>query len=134
VVLMTVTPTLFAQVERVVICLVLTAAFCVLLSAAISTLFRSTATATTASYLMLLAICGLPLLVWLGRDAPFGHATVRAFLAVNPVAAALEASEMPGFTHPGYDLLPHTWWIIGTTCAVLLLFLGGRVRQLCQPE
>jgi ABC-type transport system involved in multi-copper enzyme maturation permease subunit len=132
VVLMTVKPTLITQVERVVVCLLLTAAFSVLLSAAASTLFRSTATATTASYLMLLAICIVPLLVWLGREAPFGHATVRALLTINPVAAALQASDTPGFSQ--YELLPVNWWIIGVACALLLIFLSVRVRQLCRPE
>jgi ABC-type transport system involved in multi-copper enzyme maturation permease subunit len=132
VVLMTVKPTLIAQVQRVVVCLLLTAAFCVLLSAAASSLFRSTAQATTASYLMLLAVCGLPLLVWLGREAPFGHATVAAVLAIDPVAAALQASEFPGFTP--YELLPVNWWIVGSVCALLLIFLGLRVRQLCRPD
>src|SRR5262249_6769435 len=39
-------PTLIQQVQRVVICLVVTGVFAVLVSAAASTLFRSTATAT----------------------------------------------------------------------------------------
>ncbi len=133
IIMMTVKPTLVFQVQRVVICLALTAVFAVLVSAAISTLFRSTALATTASYLVLLAICALPLLVWLGRDAPFGHATVAAVLAFNPVAAALKASETPGFEQ--YVLLPLiNWWIIGSACVALLLFLVVRTWQLCRPE
>jgi ABC-type transport system involved in multi-copper enzyme maturation permease subunit len=125
-------PALFHQVQRVVVCLVLTAVFAVLVSATVSTLFRSTATATTASYLALLAVCVGPLLVWLGREAPFGHATVQAILLVDPVAAALQASEMPGFTH--YELLPANWWIIGSACLSLLVFLGLRTWQLYRPE
>jgi ABC-type transport system involved in multi-copper enzyme maturation permease subunit len=132
VVLMTVKPTLIDQVERVIACLALTAVFCLLLSAAASSLFRSTATATTASYLLLLAICVAPLLVWLGRDAPFGHTTVASVLSINPVAAALQASDMPGFSQ--YELLPVNWWIVGGACAVLLIFLAVRVRQLCRPD
>jgi hypothetical protein len=130
--IMTIKPTLIHQVQRVVVCLALTAVFAVLLSAAASTLFRSTAASTTASYLMLLAICVAPLLVWLGRGAPFGHGTVQAVLTINPVAAALQASETPGFTT--YELLPAHWWILGAACMVLLVFLSVRVRQLCRPE
>lgn len=132
VIMMTVKPTLIFQVQRVVICLALTAVFAVLVSAAVSTLFRSTAMATTASYLALLAICAVPLLVWLGRDAPFGHATVETVLSFNPVAAALQASDTPGFVQ--YELLPMNWWIIGSACVALLLFLGVRTWQLCLPE
>jgi ABC-type transport system involved in multi-copper enzyme maturation permease subunit len=132
VVMMTIKPALLQQVQRVVICLVLTGVFAVLVSAAASTLFRATAAATTASYLVLLAVCVGPLLVWLGRDAPFGHATVAAVLSVNPVAAALQASDTPGFTQ--YELLPLNWWIVGTTCVALLIFLGVRTWQLCRPE
>jgi len=132
IIMMTVKPTLVFQVQRVVICLALTAVFAVLVSAAVSTLFRTTAMATTASYLALLAMCAVPLLVWLGRDAPFGHSTVEMVLSFNPVAAALQASETPGFT--SYELLPFNWWIIGSACVALLLFLGVRTWQLCRPE
>jgi hypothetical protein len=132
IVLMTIEPALLPQVERVVLSLLLTAVFCVLTSAAASTMFRSTAAATTASYLILLAICVGPLLIWLGRGAPFGHATVEAILAINPVAAALHASATPGFTE--YELLPLNWWIIGSACVALLLFLAVRVWQLCRPD
>lgn len=131
VVMMTVKPELAYQVQRVVICLVLTALFVVLVSAAVSTLFRSTALATTASYMVLLAVCVGPLLVWLGREAPFGEAAVEAVLTVNPVAAALQASETAGFVR--YELLPANWWIIGAACVVLLIFLRIRIWQLCRP-
>jgi ABC-type transport system involved in multi-copper enzyme maturation permease subunit len=132
VVIMITQPTLSAQMERVVICLVLTAVFAVLLSAAASSAFRTTAVATVASYLALTAVCVVPLLVWLGREAPFGHATVQAILTIDPVAAALSACKTPGFTQ--YDLLPANWWIIGSACGVLLIFLVVRLWQLCRPE
>jgi ABC-type transport system involved in multi-copper enzyme maturation permease subunit len=132
VVMMTIQPELVGQVQRVIACLLLTAVFAVLLSAAISSVCRSSAAATTASYLTLLAVCVGPLLVWLGRDAPFGRSTVRAALAIDPVAAALQASEMPGFTE--YDLLPANWWVIGSACLVLLVFLTFRVWRLTRPE
>jgi ABC-type transport system involved in multi-copper enzyme maturation permease subunit len=132
VVMMTVKPGLLPQVQRVVVCLALTGVFAVLVSAAASTLFRSTAKATTASYLVLLAVCVGPLLVWLGREAPFGRATVEAVLTVNPVAAALQASDTPGFSQ--YELLPANWWFIGAACVALLVFLGVRTWQLCRPE
>jgi ABC-type transport system involved in multi-copper enzyme maturation permease subunit len=125
-------PALTAQVQRVVICLGLTALFAVLLAAAASTLFRSTATATACSYLALLSICVGPLLIWLGREAPFGHATVENALLVDPVAAALAACETPGFTQ--YDLLPANWWIVGSACALLFLFVCLRTWQLCRPQ
>lgn len=132
VIMMTVKPTLFHQVQRVLICLALTAVFAVLVSAAVSTLFRSTAQATTTAYLVLLAVCVGPLLIWLGREAPFGHTTVQTALLLNPVAAALHAAETPGFTQ--YELLPVNWWIIGAACLALLLFIRVRIWQLCRPE
>jgi ABC-type transport system involved in multi-copper enzyme maturation permease subunit len=132
IVLMAVKPELIYQVQRVVICLVLTAVFAVLLSAAISTLFRSTAAATTASYLLLLTFCLVPLLVWLAHEAPFGHATVQAVLIVSPVAAALQASDMPGFAP--YALLPANWWVMGVACLGLLGLLAGRTWRLCKVE
>jgi ABC-type transport system involved in multi-copper enzyme maturation permease subunit len=125
-------PTLIWQVQRVVLCLALTAVFAVLVSATASTLFRSTAAATTASYLALLSVCVGPLLVWLGEDKPFGHDTVQAVLRFDPVAAALQASAAPGFTH--YEILHANWWIIGSSCVVLLLVLTARIWKLYQPE
>jgi ABC-type transport system involved in multi-copper enzyme maturation permease subunit len=125
-------PALIGQMERVVICLALTAVFAVLVSAAASTLFRSTAASTTASYLILLAVCVGPLLIWLGQEAPFGYDTVRACLLIDPVAAALQAADTPYFTE--YELLPANWWIIGSSCVALLLFLRIRTWQLYRPE
>jgi hypothetical protein len=74
----------------------------------------------------------LPLLIWLGREAPFGHAAVQAALTLDPVAAALQASDTPGFVQ--YQLLPANWWVIGSACLVLLAFLSLRTWQLCRPD
>jgi hypothetical protein len=57
---------------------------------------------------------------------------VQAALATDPVAAALQAAETPGFT--AYELLPLNWWLIGTPCVALLVFLAVRTWQLCRPE
>jgi ABC-type transport system involved in multi-copper enzyme maturation permease subunit len=132
VVLMTIRPEMVERMQRVVICLALTSVFAVLLAAAVGSLFRAAATATAAAYLVLLAVCVGPLLVWLAREAPFGHATVEAVLTVNPVAATLSAADTPGFSQ--YELLPLNWWLIGSACVVLLVFLGLRTWQLCRPE
>lgn len=132
VVMMTINPAFLPRVERVAVCLGLTALFVVLVSASASTLFRSTAAATTASYVAILAVCGGPLLVWLCRDAPFGRETVTAALAISPVAAALQASDAPGFAD--YELLPANWWLVGCACLALVVFLGVRTRRLCRPE
>jgi ABC-type transport system involved in multi-copper enzyme maturation permease subunit len=132
IVLMTVKPELVPQVGRVIACLGVMAAFAVLVSAAASSLFRSTAAATAAANLVLVAVCVGPLLAWLGRDAPFGHRTVEAALSVSPVAAALHASDTKGFAE--YNLLPVNWWLLGAACAALLLVLAVRTRQLYRPE
>jgi ABC-type transport system involved in multi-copper enzyme maturation permease subunit len=132
VVLVVLEPGLIGQVLRVLGCLGLTGVFAVLLGAAVSSLFRHTATATTVAYLALLAVCAGPLLFWLGRDAPFGHRTVEAVLTVDPLAAALAASGTPGFTR--YDLLPANWWFLGAACLTLLTFLFFRIWQLTRPQ
>jgi ABC-type transport system involved in multi-copper enzyme maturation permease subunit len=131
-VMMAVKPTLAYRVERVVTCLALMSVFAVLLSAAVGSLFRTAAAATAASYLALLAVCVAPLLVWLAREAPFGHAAVEAVLSVSPVAATLTASDTPGFVQ--YELLPLNWWLTGSACLALLVFLSLRTWQLCRPE
>ena len=132
VVMTTLKPETAHQVEKVLICLAVTAAFAVLVGAAASSLFKATAAATAASYLTLAAVCVAPLLVWLGRDAPFGHRTVETALMIDPVAAALHAADTPGFTQ--YELLPMNWWVIGAASVVLLGVLSFRTRQLYRPE
>lgn len=131
-VLTTVKPELSHQIARVLTCMGLTAIFAVLVAATASSLFRSTATATAASYLFVVAVCAAPLLVWLGREAPFGHRTVEAALTIDPIAAALRSADTPGFTT--YELIPANWWVIGSASLVLLAVLIIRTRQLYRPE
>ena len=132
VVMVYIEPGLRLQVERVVICLAATAGFAMLLSAAIGSLFRRTAPATAASYAALLAVCGAPLLVWLGRDAPFGHDTVERALLINPVAAALSVIRLSGFRD--YQLIPGNWWFLGIGSAVCLLVLVIQTRRISRPQ
>lgn len=120
------------QVERVVVCLAATAGFCMLVSAAVGSLFRRTAPATAAAYTALLAVCAVPLLVWMGRDAPFGRATVEAALMVNPVAAALSVIRAPGFQE--YNLIPGNWWFLGISSAMALMILIGQTWRLSSPQ
>jgi ABC-type transport system involved in multi-copper enzyme maturation permease subunit len=131
-VMMTASPELAPQARGAVACLAATAVFAVLLGAAASSLARTTAAAMAAANLVLVAVCVGPLLVWLGRDAPFGHRTVEAALAVSPVAAALHAAGTPGFQD--YQLLPANWWLLGGASVALLVVLVLRVRRLCRPE
>jgi ABC-type transport system involved in multi-copper enzyme maturation permease subunit len=131
-VMMLTRPDMAYRVGQVSICLILTAAFAILVSAAASTLFRSTATSMIVSFIVLLTICMGPLLFWLGREAPWGHSTVQAALSIDPVAAALQAAHTPGFTQ--YELLPLNWWIIGSACVALIVFICVRTWQLCRPD
>ena len=132
VVMVYIEPGLRLQVERVVICLFATAGFAMLLSAAVGSLFRRTAPATAMAYAALLAVCGAPLLVWLGRDAPFGHDTVERALLINPVAAALSVIRLTGFRD--YQLIPGNWWFLGIGSVVCLLVLIGQTRRISRPQ
>jgi ABC-type transport system involved in multi-copper enzyme maturation permease subunit len=132
VVMVYIEPGLRLQVERVVICLAGTAGFAMLLSAAMGSLFKRTAAATAAAYAALLAVCGAPLLIWLGRDAPFGHDTVERALLINPVAAALSVIRLPSFIH--YDLIPGNWWFLGIASAISLLVLFGQTWRISRPQ
>ena len=125
-------PGLKLQVERVVICLTATAGFAMLLSAAVGSLFKRTAAATAAAYAALLAVCGAPLLVWLGRDAPFGHDTVERALLINPIAAALSVIRLTGFKH--YDLIPGNWWFLGIASAISLFVLFAQTYRISRPQ
>ncbi len=132
VVMIWINPLVKEQVRQVVVCLVLTAAFSILLSATVSSFFKRSSAATATSYVLLSLICAGTLLIWLGRDAPFGHSTVERVLTINPMAAALSIIETPGFGQ--YSLVPNNWWLLGTLCLVLLCVLTCRVRLLLQPD
>jgi ABC-type transport system involved in multi-copper enzyme maturation permease subunit len=132
VVMMSIKTTLAEQIQRVVISLVLTGVFAVLVSAVTSSLFRSTAVATTVSYAVLLAVSLGPLLIWLLRGAPFGHRAVEAALTLSPVAGALNAAAFPLFIN--YSLVPVNWWIIGGASLALMVVLIVRTWQLYRPE
>jgi hypothetical protein len=121
-----------AQIERVVLCLIATAAFATLSTAAIGSLFKQTALAIAASYSFLIAICTLPLLVWMGRDAPFGHDTVETALVINPIAATLSVIRFPGFRD--YDLIPGHWWVIGVLSGANLVLLVAQTVRVSRPE
>jgi len=121
-----------AQIERVLICLVITAVFATLSTAAVGSLFRQTSLAIASAYAFLIAVCTLPLLVWLGRDAPFGHDTVETALIVNPIAATLSVIRFPGFRD--YQLIPGHWWFVGVLSLVSLVILVVRTLRLARPQ
>ena len=125
-------PVLAQQISYVLVCLVLAAVFALLLSATVSSFFRKTAPATITAYSILVGIWGGTTLVWLGRDAPFGHRIVESALVVNPMAAALSVLEVPGFAE--YDLLPANWWFVGWACAGCLVVLTVQIWRLTRPE
>lgn len=121
-----------AQVERVILCLVITAGFATLLTAAIGSLFRQTSLAIATAYATLIAICTIPLLIWLGRDAPFGHDTVETVLLANPIAATLSVIRFPGFRD--YDLIPGHWWLVGIVSLASLVLLVFQTVRLSRPQ
>ena len=121
-------PVMWLQVNLVLVCLAWTAIYALAVSAAVGSLFRSTAVSTTMTYVVVIGLFLGPILVWLGRDAPFGHDTVQAALLTNPVGAALSVIEAPGFE--SYVLLPTAWWIAAIVSAVMFLVLGVQVWRL----
>jgi ABC-type transport system involved in multi-copper enzyme maturation permease subunit len=125
-------PEMWSQVWRVLVSLAWMAVFSLLASAAVGSLFRRTAPATTTAYALVAGLCAGTMLVWLGRDAPFGHATVQAALVTNPLAAALSVIEMPGFTQ--YNLVPGNWWFLGYASAVCLIVLVVQTWRLTRPS
>jgi ABC-type transport system involved in multi-copper enzyme maturation permease subunit len=120
------------QVVRVLITLLLTAAFALLLTAAVSSLFRRTAVATAVSYTLLVALIAGTMLIWAGRDAPFTQHTVESVLKFNPLAAALQLIRAPGFRE--YQLVPTTWSFMGIACVVFLLILIVQTWRLTRPR
>ncbi len=125
-------PAMTHQILQVLACLLWTAAFAILLSASVSSLFDKTAPATTTSYAIIIGLCIGTLLFWLGRGNPFGRPTVEAALLLNPVAAALNVIEAPGFAE--YELVPGNWWFMGCVSAICIAVLFARTWQLTRPR
>lgn len=132
VVMVYIEPGMKLEVQLVVVSLAATALFAMLLSAAVGSLFQRTAASTASAYGVLLTICALPLLIWLGRDAPFGHSTVESALCFNPIAAALSVIRMPGFQN--YSLVPANWWFLGASSLVSLFVLLGQTYRISRPQ
>jgi len=130
-VMMYIQPVLQPQILRVLATLILGTAAAVMLSAAISSLIARTATATLVAYALLVALWGGTLLVWLGRERPFGHSMVETVLSVNPIAAALSLIELPGFAD--YDLIPVNWYVMVLACFAAALVLAVQTRRLTRP-
>jgi ABC-type transport system involved in multi-copper enzyme maturation permease subunit len=131
-VIMLIKPILKPQVEQVLVCLAASAVLSMLVSAAVSSLFRSTAIATTVAYGSLIALFGGTMLIWVNRDAPFGRSLVENALRLNPMAAALNAMQASGFED--YNLIPSTWWIAGIASVLLLALLFVRTLKLTRPD
>lgn len=125
-------PTLWLQVVRALVCLLLAGILAMMISATLGSFFRRTAAATTAAYVAVLGLFGGTLLIWLARDAPFGFETVQRALQLNPMAAALSVFNVPGFS--AYQLVPAAWWTAGVLCVLLFLIMRYRVQQLTRPE
>jgi len=103
-----------------------------LLSAAVSSLCRTTAAATTISYALMIGLCAGTLVFWMGRGAPFTHDTVEAALKLNPLAATLHAVDARGFKD--YNLLPANWYFTGSVSALSLLVLIVQTRRLSRAS
>ena len=125
-------PGMALQVQRVMICLLLTSLFAMTISAAVGSFFARTAAATAGAYAVLLIVSAGPILVWMGRNAPFGHATVEAALSTSSIAAALSVIKLPGFEN--YNLIPVNWWFLGTTSVAALLVLLAQVYRISKPQ
>ena len=123
-------PIVRQQVLLVVGSLLLASAFTIVVSAAIGAFFRKSTPATVTSYAALTSLTAIPMLIWLGRDAPFGFQVVETALVLNPMSSALAVMETPGFEH--YRLIPGNWIFMASGCLVgLIVFWWRTWRQTC---
>ncbi|MCA8995591.1 MAG: ABC transporter [Planctomycetaceae bacterium] len=125
-------PILEQQVVMVIQSLLLATLFLVVVSAAMGAFFRRSIPATVAAYCVAGALTAVPLLIWMGRDAPFGYRAVRWALLVDPISAPLAVMRSNGFED--YRLLPGNWYfLIGGALVGLFLFWFQTVR-LSRPD
>lgn len=131
-IIMLIKPVLREQVTQVIISLIFAAILSMLISAAVSSFFKATATATSVAYGVLIVVFAGPILIWMNRNAPFGHDLVEKSLMINPMAAALNAIRAPGFET--YNLIPTSWQVTGIICGALVLLLYIRILRLTRPD
>ncbi len=125
-------PILEQQVLMVVASLLLATVFTVTVSAAIGSCFRKNTPATITSYSILTSLTALPILIWIGRDAPFGFRIVQNALLVNPMSAALSIMRTTGFED--YQLVPGNWYFLAAGSVVGLGVFWFQIHRLTQPD
>ncbi len=121
-------PDLSLQIQLVLVSLFWTTLQALAISAAVGSLFRYTAVSTSVTYVAVVAFFLTPMLLWVAREAPFGHSTVETALLATPVGAALNVIGASGFED--YQLLPAAWWISGIVSAFMFLVLSVQVWRL----
>jgi ABC-type transport system involved in multi-copper enzyme maturation permease subunit len=131
-ILLMIDPNYTSRVIDGLISLGVTAVFALLLGAACSAIVPRTAAATTAAYLILVGLCVVTLLPWLGEGTLFGRSFVEASLAFNPLAASLNAVKMRAMAD--YDLIPRTWFFMGAATAVCAGVLWVKTWRLTRPQ
>jgi ABC-type polysaccharide/polyol phosphate export permease len=131
-VLIWIKPELRVQVYSVMLSLCLASLLALSVSALISTMFRKSAVSTAVAYAVVVTLFSGTLLIWLGRDNPFGYQIVRNALLVNPIALALESMQFPGFTD--YNLLPLGWLISAIFSTVCIVGFAYNCWRLTRPR
>ena len=124
-------PVMWKEIQLVLICLALAAIYTICVGAAVGALFRKTTTATMMCYVVLIVLFLGPLLIWMGRDAPFSHSVVETALAINPTGAALSIIKMPGFS--GYELMTVAWPVSIAVSVIALFVLSLQVWRITRP-
>lgn len=125
-------PILQQQVLMVVGSLLLATLFTVLVSAAVGSCFHRNTSATVCSYTILTSLTAVSLLIWLGRDAPFGFQLVERALIVNPMASALSIMGTRGFED--YDIVPWNWYFLTAVSIGALTWFWAQIYRLGQPD
>ena len=121
-------PDLGPQIQLVLWCLFWITVQALAISSAVGSLFRYTAVSTSATYVTVIIWFLSPMLVWLAREAPFGHSSVETALLLTPVGAALNVIGASGFED--YQLLPAAWWLSGVISTVMFIVLSFQVWRL----
>jgi hypothetical protein len=130
-VMMVIKPAMWLQVQLVLVCLLMTVVYTLSISAAVGSCFAKTAASTVTVYVVLMVLFLGPLLIWLGREAPFGPTVVENALLINPMGAALSVMKMPGFER--FELIPRCWWVSGGASLGALSVYFARIWRLTWP-
>jgi len=114
--------------SRVLPVVILAVLFCCLVGLTCSSFIANTARATVTSYLIVAALCLLPMFAWFAAGQQISEPAAAHVAFLSPLVVAL--NELPNGWEAVRDLYPTHLIVIGTACVAMLALSWWRLNAL----